>query len=245
MVRCKSCGTIFLEQQPAERVLLDLYRNFPSYTSGREGWPDYDISEGEREAEYRLDRLLGFMRGGRLLDIGFGRGDFVRAASRFFTVWGVDLSPRVDTKINDFTVFTGTVEDAPFQPGSFAVVSAVEVLEHLADPQRALESIHRLLEPDGKLVVQTGDADTFLAKLNLHAWQYIRPPVHLTAFTRRGLRTLLRRSGFQIVQSWSFGRAVDRIAIVNSLEARRLVRPALDAAARIGLIGQLHVAVRV
>lgn len=45
------------------------------------------------------------------------------------------------------------VTDVPEDDASFDVILCSEVLEHLPDPQKALAEFHRLLKPDGKLVL--------------------------------------------------------------------------------------------
>jgi SAM-dependent methyltransferase len=60
-----------------------------------------------------------------------------------------DLSPRrpEHRKLN--------VEKLPFEDGSFDLILCNHVLEHVADPDRAMAELARCLTPDGHLVAQT------------------------------------------------------------------------------------------
>lgn len=100
----------------------------------------------------RVQRVLGILRGlnpESLLDIGSGRGTFLWPLLSTFPalpVTAADISPR---RVEDLSaVATGGIErlrvvrmDAEhpcFAPGAFDVVTVLEVLEHLRQPQEAL-----------------------------------------------------------------------------------------------------------
>lgn len=241
VVRCRSCRCLFVRARPAEDRLVGIYQRFPQLSGGREGQLIDDPVEGLLEAEYRLRRLREFATAGRLLDVGCGHGDFLLAASRDFDVFGVDLVPRLRPDAQVFNVFHGRLEDAAFPENFFDVVSAVETLEHLFNPRRTLGVIHRILEPRGILLLQTGDVDSIRARLNLKTWTYLQPPIHLNFFSREALRRLAAEVGFEPMKSWSFGRAPTRIPILRHLGPTEVLRPALDWAARAGFLGAMHV----
>jgi SAM-dependent methyltransferase len=100
----------------------------------------------------RVQRILGILRGLaplNLLDIGSGRGTFLwplLAAFPHLDVTSVDKSDRRATDlaavrtggIDRLKVVRMDVERPAFTPGSFDVVTILEVLEHLNNPQAAL-----------------------------------------------------------------------------------------------------------
>jgi len=239
IVECSSCDSLYVRARPPEERLQEIYDQFPQLAGGREGQATDDPEDGLWEAEYRLSRLLTFASSGRLLDFGCGRGDFILAARRFFDVQGVDIAPRMRPQARSLPVFQGRLEDAGFPDGSFDVVTAVEVLEHLYDPQRTLREIHRIMKTQGILLLQTGDADSFRAHLNLDTWTYLQPPIHLNVYSRRGLTAIANRLGFEQVKSWSFGRAPLRIPVLAGLWKSKALRLVLDWAAWTGLIGSM------
>src|SRR4030095_5709220 len=69
----------------------------------------------------------------------------------------------------------------------FDVVLCTEVLEHLPEPQRALDEMFRVLKPSGTLLLTT----RFLFPIHDAPHDYFR-------FTKYGLRYLLRR--FEILE---------------------------------------------
>jgi SAM-dependent methyltransferase/uncharacterized protein YbaR (Trm112 family) len=72
--------------------------------------------------------------------------------------------------------------DLPFEAGSFDAVVAQGVLEHVIDPQRAVEEIHRVLTPDGLVFSTT----PFVLGVHL-------PVADYTRFSRLALIRLFRR----------------------------------------------------
>lgn len=103
----------------------------------------------------------------RILDVGCGVGHWGRLmlslVSDRATLVGVDREPQWVEQAtvraqqlglsSRATYVQSTAEALPFEPGSFDVVTCQTVLIHLADPERALAGMKRLLKPGGLLIV--------------------------------------------------------------------------------------------
>jgi SAM-dependent methyltransferase/uncharacterized protein YbaR (Trm112 family) len=72
--------------------------------------------------------------------------------------------------------------DLPFRDGSVDAVVAQAVLEHVADPWRCVEEIHRLLKPNGIVYAET----PFMQQVHLYGYDFTR-------FSHMGHRRLFRR----------------------------------------------------
>jgi SAM-dependent methyltransferase len=81
-------------------------------------------------------------------------------------------------------------------PGRFDVVVCEQVLEHVPDPVRAVQTLHDLCRPGGTAVVST----PFLIKVHPYPGDYWR-------FTEEGLRLLLTHVGFRVDRTGSWGNA--------------------------------------
>ena len=243
-VRCGTCSCFYVPRRPTEEALVEMYRRFPESARGHE-IQTCDSRAEEREAQYRLKRILQVVPAGRLLDLGCGTGHLLRIARPFFDGIGVDVAPRPKPMEDGIQYFQGRLEDTSFQEESFHVVGAFEVLEHLFDPASTLRAVHRVLMPSGMFVFQTGDADSLRARLGPESWPYLQPPVHLNVFGRRSLAILLRRTGFRIVKAWSFGRGPSRIMETTGLRYPEFLRPLLEVAARFGIVGRMYAALRI
>jgi SAM-dependent methyltransferase len=124
----------------------------------------------------------------------------------------------------------GDVQALGIAGSTFDVVLCTEVLEHVPEPQRAIDEMYRVLKPGGMLLLTT----RFLFPIHDAPHDYFR-------FTKYGLRHLLR--GFEILELREETDSVGAIAVllqrlgmqartigpaaarVSWLIAARLVRP--------------------
>lgn len=128
----------------------------------------------------------------RTLDIGAQNGPY---AALFPRRIALDVQRGIGVQIIGDAQWLG-VRDA-----SFESVLCTEVLEHLPEPQRALDEIFRVLAPGGQLLLTT----RFLFPIHDAPHDYFR-------FTKYGLRHLLRR--FEIVELEEETDAVGTIAVL-------------------------------
>ena len=120
-------------------------------------------------AAYLLDALKPGMD---LLDVGCGPGTITVDLARIVApghVTGIDQSADVLARAADFaaaqgvnvTFEQGDVYALEFPSGSFDVVHAHQVLQHLADPTAALKEMRRVLRDGGILAVRDSDYSSF------------------------------------------------------------------------------------
>jgi SAM-dependent methyltransferase len=95
----------------------------------------------------------------------------------------------------------GDAQALGVRDASFDVVLCTEVLEHLPEPQRAIDEMFRVLVPGGRLLLTT----RFLFPIHDAPHDYFR-------FTKYGLRHLLRR--FEIVELEEETDAVGTLAVL-------------------------------
>lgn len=100
--------------------------------------------------------------GKRILDVGAGNGYVMARYSRAGAhAFGVELTARgVDLCRRRFAlegirafVAQGDAEHLPFPDASFDAVTSMGVLHHVPHPERAIDEIHRVLKPDGRLTI--------------------------------------------------------------------------------------------
>ena len=149
----------------------------------------------------------------RLLDVGCGAGLAAEElARRGFDVLGLDAAGEAIEAARahaagqglPLAYRIGTAEDLAAEGASFPVITALEVIEHVADPAAFLRTLAALLTPGGLLVLSTLNrtARSFLvAKLGAeyvlrllptgtHDWRRFVTPAELAAAGRAaGLRT--------------------------------------------------------
>jgi len=201
--RCASCACEFLEPQPDDHALGEIY--VAEYFLG-----DHDEESDERVAALKsatsalyLDRLSTALAGNGkcLLEIGCGTGDLLlQAQSRSFEVNGVEYSTEAATTANRRLgaelVRTGTIENASLPAGHFDVVVACDVIEHTRDPKSFLTRAHALLRPGGIVFLVTPSLDSWSRRLLGKRWMEYKVE-HLFYFGQSSLKRLLMDSGFE------------------------------------------------
>jgi 2-polyprenyl-3-methyl-5-hydroxy-6-metoxy-1,4-benzoquinol methylase len=98
----------------------------------------------------------------KILDVGCGDGVISEPIMKMGNyVASVEL-PTVATlakKCKVSTVMAGDAEQLAFASESFDVVIASEVVEHLWQPQSFLNEAHRVLKPNGYLIIETPEGE--------------------------------------------------------------------------------------
>lgn len=110
-----------------------------------------------------------FPAGSRVLEAGCGVGaqtSMLALSSPGAEITSIDLSAaslaearkKLDSEgITNVNLMQGDIFDPPFEPATFDHVFLCFVLEHLADPVRALQSLKKTMIPGGTITVIEGD----------------------------------------------------------------------------------------
>jgi 2-polyprenyl-6-hydroxyphenyl methylase/3-demethylubiquinone-9 3-methyltransferase len=162
----------------------------------------------------RIAETFGSDARPRILDVGCGAGLLAEAlARRGFPVLGLDAAPDVIAAAAAHAAGTGldvsyrvaAAESLLGEPDRFAVITALEVIEHVVEPVAFLRTLGRLVRPDGLLILSTLDrsmvsyltakvgAEYLLRWLPVgtHSWRQFLRPTELA----RALRTTGWRPG--------------------------------------------------
>jgi len=219
---CPACGTVYplsnnvpvllpsTKQQEAivegesQNISLDELQAIYDRAYEHDGLMGTDLDETYDRVTKQI--LLSFaepLDGKRLLDVGTGVGklwDYVTAGVEGYAF---DLSTigvlRATERHPNLTVSVSIAEYIPYPDNFFDAVLAVDTIEHTFSPLRALQEIHRVLEPGGIMSASFPTPDS----LRKWGWNHLvheRPNVRLLVRLARVLvkRTLLfGRPGFQ------------------------------------------------
>jgi len=207
IVACTTCGLGRFEPPLGADVVARFYPDeyygelgtkFQPYVEKLVRWV------GSRHISY-LSR--GLPPGGRVLDVGCGRGVILGAlADRGFEVHGVErtasaargVDPRAHVRI------ASHLAEAAYPEGHFDEVVIWHVLEHLDGPDATLREVHRVLRPGGRLVVAVPNFSSAQARWSGPAWFHLDAPRHLFHFPLPALRRLLTATGFTVESEHHF-----------------------------------------
>lgn len=88
------------------------------------------------------------------LDIGCGTGNFMKKVSPISkNIYGID--PHTYNNSKHKNILEGEAENIPFKDNMFDFISCFDVLEHLKDPNIAINEIYRILKKDGYAIITT------------------------------------------------------------------------------------------
>lgn len=132
----------------------------------------------------------------RVLDLGCRTGALTQQYAGGNEVVGVDVDrealARAESRLGIETVWADVESGLPFEDGSFDVVVAGELLEHLADPSAAVTHVRRVLRGDGRFVGSVPNAFRLKARIEFaRGRQPDWDPTHLQMFSPSSLRALL------------------------------------------------------
>jgi len=92
-----------------------------------------------------------------ILDLGCGVGEYFKSFNlKDYLVVGCDVEYlALQNRICNFNPVQGSTEMLPFRDKSFDLILFSEVLEHLSNPNKALDEIERISKHKGLLIIST------------------------------------------------------------------------------------------
>jgi 2-polyprenyl-3-methyl-5-hydroxy-6-metoxy-1,4-benzoquinol methylase len=201
IVRCSKCGMVYVNPRPQQSV-RDTYGG-DSYGFVRSRRADL-LVDGRPHSARIVSEVESHVPVGSLLDVGCATGDLLLAAQeRGWRVHGVEVSPyaaRVAAG-RRLEVTVGLLRESHLPEHSFDAVTLLDVIEHLEDPHAELSEMRRLLRPGGVLCIETPNWGSIYRRLLGRRWAALQPRLHILYFDVQSLRTLLQRTGFEVVEA--------------------------------------------
>lgn len=210
LVRCKKCGLAYLNPQHEEAEERRFYASECFEKDPIEVW----TTERLGIFKHNLKLIKRRKKGGRLLDLGCGMGQFIKIAKDDgFDVLGMDISkPAVEYARRNFglEIIESTLKDAGLNGDSFDVVTAWNTIDQLSNPLGELKEIYRILKNGGIVAIRVPNVNFHLffysiLKNFFRGRSLIKPPVfHNFMFSPKTAVAMLKKAGFE------------NIAILNS-----------------------------
>lgn len=202
VVLCRTCGLAQKRIDAAWRSEAErVYASYALYHQTADGTEqvifDQATGKGVPRSELMFRALLerfALAGRGRMLDLGCGTGPTLRAFSRLMQGWelnGFDPHLSDRERVRQIPgvkqVYEGSLEQID---GTFELVSAVHVLEHVTEPLAFLRGARRLMQQDGLFLVQVPyfpDTPFDFAVFD-----------HCSHFTVRGIERLFHAAGLKV-----------------------------------------------
>jgi len=196
--KCLSCHVCFSGKTLTGEETKELYKYYSSTAS--------IVSKKLNQLRYDtlFDRLAQYKKTSRLLDIGCGRGEFLKAAEKNgwkaigseFSQEAIELCKR-----DNLEVVSGKLSEVNFPENHFDVICMQEVIEHIDEkPEEIFNEISRILRPGGVLYLTTPNFNGITRRLIGSKWRAFHVE-HRFVFTPHVLRKILEKSGFRVCLS--------------------------------------------
>ena len=205
--KCLHCGGRYLFPQPSPAELLAHFQTADTAEKELEG-------KFELNRENVLSRVADYIQQkrqrGTILDVGCATGLFLARFLRNpgWDAWGLELASASAQKAaaRGVRIFRGDIHSARFAENSFDVVSVLDAFYYFPEPHRELAEVHRVLRPDGMLLLELPLATARIWRTSKALGRLVsgsRRPLlqssdHLFYFTPKSVAMLLQRSGFQV-----------------------------------------------
>jgi len=193
LLQCRGCGLVVDQAifRAGAAEALNEQEFGEAYDTGRSFW--VRSFEAVKNRRYLANLRRAGATGGRLLEVGVGRGSFLAAAREAgFEVEGCDLSASLCRRVQQATGIT--VHNVPLEQlpqGAYDVVAMHHVLEHVADPVGFLRAARERLKPGGVLHLAVPNVGCWEARLR--GWNsYV--PYHVLYFDSTTLSHALVRA---------------------------------------------------
>ena len=220
--QCSHCGFVCVNPYPPEEIVKRLYSG-TYYTNFREY---YEAGYLQRTGEHSitaapvalLEQMIARATAGRAagewLDVGGGMGSVANLIRQRRPGWRVvlnEFNPRSLELAREIYGVEGISEDADqlrMMAQQFDVISAISVLEHIADPLPFLRAYASLLKDTGSLALIVPQFTRLNAAISQAASPNVAPPFHVSFFNEENLRELLRQvAELAVVDVIQFGPA--------------------------------------
>ena len=206
MMRCNSCGLIYLNPRPVVSEFKKIYP--PTYHA-------YNFSENNFGFPYKVRSKIEKWRllndcsslpdNARILDVGCGDGFHLsllaKSGKKNWSLEGVDVDKHAieAATLKGLKVHLGTVEEVDLPAESYDLIFMIMTIEHLERPDKTICNIKRLLKKGGRLVIVTDNTGSFdFTFFRKHYWGGYHFPRHWNLFNRPSLRRLAEKTGFEV-----------------------------------------------
>ena len=206
--RCTNCGLVYQNPRP---VFNDLKKRYG------ENYFDYEVTNQVNFfnlmklglKDIRFDSLCcNDSERKKFLDIGCATGLLLNhMKKKGWHCYGVEICREsAEYAITHFSlnVFVGTLEQASFPDSFFHAVHFSHLIEHVPDPIGLLLEVRRILKLEGYMVLTTPNVSGMQARVAGKNWRSAIPD-HVYLFSKKTMKSLLRKAGFEVLQQVSWG----------------------------------------
>jgi SAM-dependent methyltransferase len=213
-VKCASCGLVYQNPRVTLAGIMGYYDDTYIAHRRKRDWgfltPLFEQAMNKLDAEKLriVSRYVALQGDCDVLDVGCAVGTFLAAVRRATgaRVAGVDFKDlSAATTLRDVEFHCGLFYDLELPGDRFDLVTMWHFLEHDYDPLRSLATAHRVMKPQGTLVIEVPRLDSRTFNWFGRRWPGLQAPQHTVLYDREQLLRAVTRSGFEVVDYLPYG----------------------------------------
>ena len=206
VLKCEQSGVIYLSS--THHIEQSYYND----KKGTSYWSSLNREEGLKNTylddNRRFNQFKELITNKSYLDVGSGLGgllDLFKTVAK--EVYAVEPQAEIRELLNSigYKVYH-SIESAPAQ--NVDIISLFHVFEHLTDPLGSLKNLHKLLNENGKIIIEVPHAkDILIDTFKLDSFKaFTFWSEHLILHTRKSLETFLTAAGFKNITIMGYQR---------------------------------------
>jgi 2-polyprenyl-3-methyl-5-hydroxy-6-metoxy-1,4-benzoquinol methylase len=132
---------------------------------------------------------------------------------------GLELSKHgsdYSKKNYNLEIFNESIEEHSERQLKYDIIVMADVIEHFSNPFKMLETIEKILRPDGLLIFTTYNMDSLYAKITGRNYHWILP-MHLFYFSNKTLKNICLENNLRIFKIKNDSRIVSFHYLLNKL----------------------------
>jgi 2-polyprenyl-3-methyl-5-hydroxy-6-metoxy-1,4-benzoquinol methylase len=199
-MHCLNCSHLFTDFKPTPNEVQEIY-SVDYFFNGGAGYDDYTLEKDMliKRGEYYAGKMNKFVESGTVLDIGAAAGFILKGfENKGWQGTGIEpnnLMVEYGKNIVGVNIKRGTIETVQLEE-KFDLVILIQVMAHIYDLKSAMNRINNFLKPNGRVLIETWNKDSFTAKIFGKNWHEYSPPGSLNFFSKKTLDHLLLQHHF-------------------------------------------------
>jgi 2-polyprenyl-3-methyl-5-hydroxy-6-metoxy-1,4-benzoquinol methylase len=193
LFKCIECDSINIYPIPSNELLMKYYNNY-AIKQATSQW-------NNRAAIPIITDLCKNIGTGKVLDIGCGNGSLLDLLPSSLEKYGVEIAESAAgvAKTKDIKVSCLPWELVEYE-GLFDLIIALDFLEHVANPWDSFKKMANFLKPGGFIVIETGNADSFIARSLQNNWSYTAVFGHLCTLSHKALISYAEKANIKVLK---------------------------------------------
>lgn len=215
--QCAQCSVVFLNPRIKAENLDPYYQSYYLPYRTETAWGKYAKVVAQSQENMDKERVkictktISLNAKSKVLDLGCGKPTFLKQLfeQTDCQAYGVDFSSNGwdDNKENwkGLHLLEGDLETVQTLNTQFDLITMWHYLEHDYVPTETIQTLKKLLTPNGKLVIEVPNVDSLTRKWQGPYWEGWHSPRHTVLYSPDTLRFLLENNGFKVEKALKYG----------------------------------------